>query len=95
MPNQTTFQNDVEYRLMEDAARQKIADLVDIAFEAYLNAGYPMEDYRRTQFFMNLLFQSVNQLKPNSLERMGGLQLTIRFMQRLIDHYNTVNNANA
>lgn len=82
-------QSKLDYSRRENEARQKIADLVDLSFEAYLKAGYPMESYRKSQYFMNLLFQSVNQLDPYSEERMGGLKLIIRFMQRLVDFYNT------
>lgn len=89
MPTKTQarFNSQMEYAVIENAARQKIAEMVDDAFEAYLKAGNPMAEYDRNQFFLNLLFREVNGLEPYSDKRMGGLQLIIRFMARLIEHY--------
>lgn len=85
-----SFQSELEYQIIEKAAREKIAELIDIASGAYLKAGYSMNSYQQNQYFMFVLFQSVNDLDPLSPERMGGLQLIIRFIQRLIEHYNTM-----
>lgn len=89
MTKKTDFNFQFEYEVIENELRRKIADDVDLAFEAYVKAGYPLDGYPQAQYYLNFLFQSVNQIEPHSEKRIGALQLIDRFMLRLIDEYNT------
>lgn len=67
----------------EEVQRATLAALVDDVFDAYVGAGFAVEEYKSRQFYINLLFQAVNDTPPTSYQRQGGLLVAIRFMQRL------------
>lgn len=71
----------------EREQREALAELVDEVYLAFRQSGGTAEEYIQTQFFQNLLFQSVNQTTVGTKEREGALKLTLIFMRRLKQHY--------
>lgn len=71
----------------EAALRLSLSDLIDEAFEAYLETGHTLEDYAKTQWFLNLLFQTANSQPVHGLKRLQALRFCEAFMVKLCAHY--------
>lgn len=88
-PNKTTVEpfREAEKRQQERALRENIAELIDDLYIAYMATGRSSEEYIRTQFYENHLYQAINVDVFTLEERVGGLKLINLFLNRLIAHY--------
>lgn len=85
MPTKATVPLNFRERFEEQEAaqRERLSTLLDETFDAYVNAGFDVADYTSRQFYINLLFQAINDTPKGTYQRQGAYLVGIRFMQRL------------
>lgn len=67
--------------------RNRLAGLIDEAYDVYRKSGREPGEYAETQFFQGLLLRAVNGVRADTQQRVGANLVAILFMKALILHY--------